>query len=123
MENSIEKCNKILELWKLQEYFTPLSYPQLIYKFEKDGKEYPLDYIFDKKSTDDLIPKENYKNYNEMFKSNNFSYDYINIYYGCYKVNSFLLKMAEVLNLDENQLNEINEISGDFYIYIPYNLI
>lgn len=116
-KNDIETSEKILDLWKMQEYFTPLSYPKLTFRLEKDGKVYYLDRFYDNASNNDIITTKDYKEYNEKISDINHKYKYIRIYYGCYKINTFLLKMAEVLKLNENELNEINEISGDFYIY------
>lgn len=47
MNNSslTEKCNDILNFWKLEEYFTPSDYPKLLLKMKEGKKEIELMHI------------------------------------------------------------------------------
>lgn len=57
MNNSslTEKCNDILNFWKLEEYFTPSDYPKLLLKMKEGKKEIEFDAYYDVNS-DKTLP-------------------------------------------------------------------
>lgn len=116
----ITECKKIFDFWKLEEYFAPSDYPELALKI-KAGKEYiPFDAYYNAYSTRRLPLKE-YKSHNEYLrkkhKSDKKLYNRANVYCGCYKIKTFIEKMAEKCKLDTGKYAEINELSGKFYIF------
>lgn len=38
-----EECNKILNFWKLEEYFTPSDYPELTLTIKEGKQDIPFD--------------------------------------------------------------------------------
>lgn len=61
MNNSslTEKCNDILNFWKLEEYFTPSDYPKLLLKMKEGKKEIEFDAYYDVNS-DKTLPLDRY---------------------------------------------------------------
>ncbi len=115
-----EECNKILNFWKLEEYFTPSDYPELTLTIKEGKQDIPLDAYYNAYSTRSLPLKE-YKAHNEYLrqkhKSDEKLYNRANVYCGCYKIKTFVEKMAEKCKLDMEKYAEINELSGRFYIF------
>lgn len=115
-----EECNKIFNFWKLEEYFTPSDYPELALTVREGGKDIPFDAYYNDYSIRTL-PLDIYKVHNEYLsrriKSDDKLYDRANIYCGCYKIKSFVEKMAEKCKLDMEKYAEINELAGRFYIF------
>lgn len=116
----IDECKKILDFWKLEEYFAPSDYPELTLTI-KEGKKYiPFDAYYNAYSTRSLPLKE-YKSHNDYLIQKNISdkkmYNRANVYCGCYKIKTFVEKMAEKCNLGVEEYAEINELSGRFYIF------
>lgn len=116
----LTECDKIFNFWKLEEYFTPSDYPELTKTVKRDKEEFPFDTYCNGYGTRDL-PLNEYKLHNEYLIQKNVSsdrlYDRANVYYGCYKVRTFVEKMAESCGLDMEKYVEISEISGRFYIF------
>lgn len=119
-EDLIKECNKIFNFWKLEEYFAPSDYPELTVIVKRGTEEFPFDAYCNGYGTRDL-PLSEYRVHNEYLSQQNTPadklYDRANIYYGCYKVRTFVEKMAESCNLDMQKYAEINEITGRFYIF------
>ena len=115
-----EECNKILNFWKLEEYFTPSDYPELTLTIKEGKQDIPFDAYYNAYSTRSLPLKE-YKAHNEYLskkhKSDEKLYNRANVYCGCYKIKTFVEKMAEKCKLDMEKYAEINELSGGFYIF------
>lgn len=115
-----EECNKILNFWKLEEYFTPSDYPELTLTIKEGKQDIPFDAYYNAYSTRSLPLKE-YKAHNEYLiqkhKSDEKLYNRANVYCGCYKIKTFVEKMAEKCKLDMEKYAEINELSGRFYIF------
>ena len=115
-----EECNKILNFWKLEEYFTPSNYPELTLTIKEGKQDIPFDAYYNAYSTRSLPLKE-YKAHNEYLsqkhKSDEKLYNRANVYCGCYKIKTFVEKMAEKCKLDMEKYAEINELSGRFYIF------
>lgn len=116
----ITECKKIFDFWKLEEYFAPSDYPELALTI-KEGKQYiPFDAYYNAYSTRSLPLKE-YKSHNEYLrqkhKSDKKLYNRANVYCGCYKIKTFVEKMAEKCKLDMEKYAEINELYGRFYIF------
>ena len=87
----------------------------------KEGKQdIPFDAYYNAYSTRSLPLKE-YKAHNEYLrqkhKSDEKLYNRANVYCGCYKIKTFVEKMAEKCKLDMEKYAEINELSGRFYIF------
>ena len=59
-----EECNKILNFWKLEEYFTPSDYPELTLTIKEGKQDIPFDAYYNAYSTRSLPLKE-YKAHNE----------------------------------------------------------
>ena len=53
----------------------------------------------------------------QKHKSDEKLYNRANVYCGCYKIKTFVEKMAEKCKLDMEKYAEINELSGRFYIF------
>lgn len=115
-----EECNKIFNFWKLEEYFTPSDYPELALTVREGKKDVPFDAYYNAYSTRGFS-LNNYKKHNEYLrqrtKYDDKLYDRANIYCGCYKIKTFVEKMAEKCKLDMEKYAEINELSGRFYIF------
>jgi hypothetical protein len=115
-----EECNKIPNFWKLEEYFTPSDYPELTLTIKEGKQDIPFDAYYNAYSTRSLPLKE-YKAHNEYLrqkhKSDEKLYNRANVYCGCYKIKTFVEKMAEKCKLDMEKYAEINELSGRFYIF------
>ena len=115
-----EECNKILNFWKLEEYFTPSDYPELTLTIKEGKQDILFDAYYNAYSTRSLPLKE-YKAHNEYLskkhKSDEKLYNRANVYCGCYKIKTFVEKMAEKSKLDMEKYAEINELSGRFYIF------
>lgn len=115
-----EECNKILNFWKLEEYFTPSDYPELTLTIKEGKQDILFDAYYNAYSTRSLPLKE-YKAHNEYLskkhKSDEKLYNRANVYCGCYKIKTFVEKMAEKCKLDMEKYAEINELSGRFYIF------
>lgn len=115
-----EECNKILNFWKLEEYFTPSDYPELTLTIKEGKQDIPFDAYYNAYSTRSLPLKE-YKAHNEYLskkhKSDEKLYNRANVYCGCYKIKTFVEKMAEKCKLDMEKYAEINGLSGRFYIF------
>ena len=115
-----EECNKILNFWKLEEYFTPSDYPELTLTIKEGKQDIPFDAYYNAYSTRSLPLKE-YKAHNEYLrqkhKSDEKLYNRANVYCGCYNIKTFVEKMAEKCKLDMEKYVEINELSGRFYIF------
>ena len=115
-----EECNKILNFWKLEEYFTPSDYPELTLTIKEGKQDIPFDAYYNAYSTRSLPLKE-YKAHNEYLrqkhKSDEKLYNRANVYCGCYNIKTFVEKMAEKCKLDMEKYAEINELSGRFYIF------
>lgn len=122
MNNSslTEKCNDILNFWKLEEYFTPSDYPKLLLKMKEGKKEIEFDAYYDVNS-DKILPLDRYKSHNEYLRKKNTPeeklYNRANIYCGRYKIKDFVARMAEKFKLDMEEYAEINELTGRFYIF------
>lgn len=114
------ECNKIFNFWKLEEYFTPSDYPELTLTIKEGKQDIPFDAYYNAYSTRSLPLKE-YKAHNEYLiqkhKSDEKLYNRANVYCGCYKIKTFVEKMAEKCKLDMEKYAEINELSGRFYIF------
>lgn len=117
---SDKEYDKIFDFWKLEEYFTPSDYPNLQYRVKEDDKEVPFDTYYNEYSIQSL-PLERYKAHNEFLLRKKVAveklYNRANIYCGCYKVKNFVLKMAEECRLDMEKYADINEMTGEFYIF------
>lgn len=115
-----EKCNEIFNFWKLEEYFTPSDYPELALTIKEGKREIPFDAYYNQYSTRGL-PLNVYRTHNEYLRQKNKSdeklYNRANVYCGCYKLNTFVEKMAEKCNLDMEKYAELNELPGRFYIF------
>lgn len=114
-----EECNKILNFWKLEEYFTPSDYPELTLTIKEGKQDIPFDAYYNAYSTRSLPLKE-YKAHNEYLSKN------INLMRSCIIVQMFIVavtkikplwKKAEKCKLDMEKYAEINELSGRFYIF------
>ena len=46
-----EECNKILNFWKLEEYFTPSDYPELTLTIKEGKQDIPFDAYYNAYST------------------------------------------------------------------------
>ena len=124
-ENLRNRHNQILHLWRLEEYFSPLDYPELVLEMSKyEGKrkiKIPFD-AYNNEFSMRKLPLEEYKSYNQ-YLNNKYGkkakiYDKANIYYGDYKLKDFVGFMVHVCHdIDENQYEEINELKGKFYIF------
>ena len=53
-----EECNKILNFWKLEEYFTPSDYPELTLTIKEGKQDIPFDAYYNAYSTRSLPLKE-----------------------------------------------------------------
>lgn len=86
----------------------------------REANKNDLDEILQLYSTRSLPLKE-YKAHNEYLrqkhKSDEKLYNRANVYCGCYKIKTFVEKMAEKCKLDMEKYAEINELSGRFYIF------
>lgn len=115
-----EEYNKIFNFWKLEEYFVPSEYPELTLTVKENNKDIPFDAYYNKYSTR-ILPLHIYKAHNEYLcrkkALDKALYDRANIYCGCYKVKSFVGKMAEKCRLDMEKYTDINELTGRFYIF------
>lgn len=118
-----EEYNKIFDLWKLEEYFTPSDYPELFLKKRENKKEISFDafYNYHNKDTRQRLPLENYKSHNKYLRRKKVReeklYDRANIYCGCYKLKVFIEKMTEKCKLDMEKYEALNELTGRFYIF------
>ena len=116
----LKECDKIFNFWKLEEYFTPSDYPELTKTVKRDKKEFPFDTYCNGYGSREL-PLDEYNAHNEYLIQKNVSperlYDRANVYCGCYKVRTFVEKMAESCGLDMEKYADISEISGRFYIF------
>jgi hypothetical protein len=112
--------DKIFNFWKLEEYFTPSDYPEIILKVREYNKEIPFDAYYNKYSTRTL-PLDTYKAHNDYLRGKKVSdeklYNRANVYCGCYKLKTFVEKMAEECKLDLEKYPDINELSGRFYSF------
>lgn len=119
-DSLIAECKKIFDFWKLEEYFAPSDYPELDLKIKEGKQDIPFDAYYNAYSERSLPLKE-YKSHNEYLRQKNKSdkelYDRANVYCGCYKIKTFVEKMAEKCKLDTEKYAEINELSGRFYIF------
>lgn len=114
------ECDKIFNFWKLEEYFTPSDYPELVLKIREGNQDIPFDAYYNDYSIRSL-PLKRYKEHNEYLSQKNKPdeklYDRANVYCGCYKTKAFVEKMAEQCNLDMEKYAELNELTGRFYIF------
>ena len=114
------ECNKIFNFWKLEEYFAPSDYPELVLKIKEGNQDIPFDAYYNDYSTRSL-PLKTYKTHNEYLRQKNKSdeklYDRANVYYGCYRTKDFVWKMAEKCKVDMEKYAEINELTGRFYAF------
>lgn len=112
--------NKIFNLWRLEEFFTPLDYPELIETVKENGKKVPFDAYFNEYNSRKL-PLQNYINHNQYLLGKKVKeeqlYNRANIYCGCYKLNKFICKMAEICGLDMDKYIDLYELGGKFYIF------
>lgn len=115
-----EECDKIFDFWKLEEYFTPVDYPELVLTVREGKQDIPFDAYYNDYSTRRL-PLNTYKKHNEYLRQKNSSDKKLcnraNVYCGCYKIKAFVEKMAEMCKLDMDKYAEINELSGRFFIF------
>lgn len=118
-----EECKKIFDFWKLEEYFTPTEYPQLMLKVKENNSEYPFDayYYSESKFKNEYLPLDRYKLHNKYLEQRDRSekeqYNHANVYCGCYKIRSFVEAMAKKCGLDFEKYPEINQLTGKFYIF------
>lgn len=114
------ECNKILNFWKLEEYFASSDYPELFLTIKEDEKDIPFDVYYTADSTSSL-PLKAYKSHNEYLikkeQSDENLYNRANIYCGCYKIETFVEKMLEKCKLDTKKYAEIKQLTGRFYIF------
>ena len=114
------ECNKIFNFWKLEEYFTPSDYPELVLTIKEGKQDIPFDAYYNDYSSRNL-PLKRYKAHNEYLSQKNKSdeklYNRANIYCGCYRTKDFVEKMAEKCKLDIEKYAEINELTGRFYVF------
>ena len=114
------ECNKIFNFWKLEEYFTPSDYPELVLTIKEGKQDIPFDAYYNDYSIRSL-PLKRYKAHNEYLSQKNKSderlYNRANIYCGCYITKDFVEKMAEKCKLDMEKYAEINELTGRFYAF------
>lgn len=112
----IEECDKIFNFWELEECFTPSDYPKPTEQ-EKENNYY----VFYPDCKNERLPLDNYKKHNQCLSQKNKSdrklYNRANVYCGGYKIKTFVEKMAEKCKLDTEKYAEINELSGNFYIF------
>lgn len=96
-----EECNKILNFWKLEEYFTPSDYPELTLTIKEGKQDIPFDAYYNAYSTRSLPLKE-YKAHNEYLrqkhKSDEKLYNRANVYCGCYNIKTFVEKWLKNVN-------------------------
>lgn len=115
-----EKCDKIFDFWKLEEYFTPSDYPELVLTVKEGKQDIQFDAYYNDYSTRRL-PLNTYKKHNEYlrrkYRSDKKLYNRANVYCGCYKIKAFVEKMAEMCKLDMDKYAEINELLGRFFIF------
>lgn len=115
-----EEINKIFNFWKLEEYFTPADYPELVLTIREGKRNIQFDAYYNDYSTRSL-PLNTYKAHNEYLSQKNTSddklYNRANVYCGCYKIKKLVEKMAEKCKLDMDKYAEIKELSGRFYIF------
>lgn len=119
-EYLVNECDKIFDFWKLEEYFTPSDYPELTKIVKRNKKEFPFDTYCNGYGARNL-PLNEYKEHNEYLIQKKVPagqlYNRANVYQGCYKVRTFVEKMAECCGLDMEKYAEISEISDRFYIF------
>lgn len=115
-----EECDNVFNFWKLEEYFTPQDYPELTKTVRENKKEIQFDAYYNKYSSR-MLPLAVYKSHNEYLREKNVCseklYNRANVYCGRYKLQPFVLKMAERCGLDINNYPDIREIKGRFYIF------
>lgn len=115
-----EEIDKIFNFWKLEEYFTPADYPELVLNIREGKRNIQFDAYYNDYSTRSL-PLNTYKAHNEYLSQKNTSddklYNRANVYCGCYKIKKLVEKMAEKCKLDMDKYAEIKELSGRFYIF------
>ena len=58
------ECNKIFNFWKLEEYFTPSDYPELVLTIKEGKQDIPFDAYYNDYSIRSL-PLKRYKAHNE----------------------------------------------------------
>ena len=108
------ECNKIFNFWKLEEYFTPSDYPEMVLTIKEGKQDIPFDAYYNDYSIRSL-PLKRYKAHNEYLSQKNKSderlYNRANIYCGCYRTKDFVEKMAEKCKLDMEKYAEINELN------------
>lgn len=72
-ENLRNRHNQILHLWRLEEYFSPLDYPELVLEMSKyEGKrkiKIPFD-AYNNEFSMRKLPLEEYKSYNQYLNLN-----------------------------------------------------
>lgn len=112
--------NKIFNLWRLEEFFTPLDYPELKETVKENGEKVPFDAYYNEYNSRKL-PLQNYINHNQYLLGKKVKeeqlYNRANIYCGCYKLNKFICKMAEICGLDMDKYIDLYELGGKFYIF------
>lgn len=122
MKNSslTEKCNDILNFWKLEEYFTPSDYPKLAQTIKEGEKDIEFDAYYGINSSK-ILPLDKYKNHNNYLRKKNKSdeklYNRANIYCGRYKTEDFVKKMVEKCKLDILKYAGIEDLAGRFYSF------
>lgn len=114
--NKDNECNKILNFWKLEEYFAPSDYPNMRLKVKENKKDVPFDACFKTE-----LPLKNYKRHNKYLKEKNKPdkelCNRVKVYCGRYRIKTFVEKMAEECKLDMEKYAEISELPGWFYIF------
>ena len=87
---------------------------------KRDKKEFSFDAYYNGYGTRDL-PLNQYKLHNEYLIGKKVPedklYNRANVYCGCYKIRTFVEKMAESCGLDMEKYAEISEMTGRFYIF------
>lgn len=96
-----EECNKILNFWKLEEYFTPSDYPELTLTIKEGKQDILFDAYYNAYSTRSLPLKE-YKAHNEYLSKN------INLMRSCIIVQMFIVAVTKLKPLWKKWLKNVN---------------
>lgn len=116
-----QEYDNIFQFWELMELFAPKDYPDLKKKVKENKTFVPLDVCHVWEADADTIPFRNYISHNEYLAQKGVKaeeqYDKVNLYCGSYKLNKFMTRMAELCNLDQENIAELGKMDERFYIF------